>query len=623
MSKNEYEIGQTKFQNRGPGPGPGGPPPHMRMVEKPKDFKGGWKKILKFARKYIPVMIIAAICAVAGVIASLIGPKVLEKVTNTMTAGFAGINNGTGWFLDLDLITKLCVTLLLIYAAGALISAVQGYSMAIVSQKLANSFRRAISEKINRLPLKYFDTIAIGDIMSRITNDVSTLSQSLNQSLGQLVTSVTTLVGALIMMFITNGILAAVAIGSTIFSFVFMRMILSRTQKYFSMNQRLLGDINGHIEETYAGHNIVKAFNGEKVATRTFQELNDKLYHSNWKSQFLSGLMMPLMSFVGNFGYVVVCVVGAMLAKRGAIEFGVIVAFIVYVRMFTQPLQQFAQVATTLQSTAAAGERVFEFLDEKELEDESHKETTLSEIRGDVSFEHVKFGYDPGRTIIKNFSVDIKAGQKVAIVGPTGAGKTTIVNLLMRFYETEGGEIRIDGVPTSQLTRKNVHDLFCMVLQDTWLFEGTIKENIIYSKEGVTDDEVKKACKAVGIHHFIRTLPHSYDTVLDEAASLSAGQKQLVTIARAMIENAPLLILDEATSSVDTRTEVLVQQAMDQLMKGRTSFVIAHRLSTIRNADIILVMKDGDIIESGSHDELIKKGGFYAELYNSQFEMAS
>jgi ATP-binding cassette subfamily B multidrug efflux pump len=621
MSKNEYEIGQTKFRDHGPGPG--GPPPHMRMAEKPKDFKGGWKKILAYARKYIPIMIIAGICAICGVVASLIGPKVLEKITNAITAGFAGIYNGKGWSLDVGLINGLCVTLLLIYAGGAVLNGIQGYSMAVVSQKLSNSFRRSISEKINRLPLKYFDTISYGNIMSRITNDVDTLSMSLNQSLGQLVTSVTTLIGALIMMFVTNWILAAVAIFSTLFGFVFVRKILSHTQKYFQANQRLLGEINGHIEETYAGHNIVKAFNGEKIAKATFKEINDKLYYSNWKSQFLSGLMMPLMNFIGNFGYVAVCVVGALLAKNGSIEFGVIVAFIVYVRMFTHPLQQIAQVATTLQSTAAAGERVFEFLDETDMEDESGKTTKLADVKGDVSFDHVKFGYDPGKTIIKDFSVDIKAGQKVAIVGPTGAGKTTIVNLLMRFYETESGGICIDGVPTSELTRENVHDLFCMVLQDTWLFEGTIKENIIYSKKGVTDEEVKNACKAVGLHHFIRTLPHSYDTVLNEAASLSAGQKQLLTIARAMIENAPLLILDEATSSVDTRTEVLVQRAMDQLMKGRTSFVIAHRLSTIRNADIILVMKDGDIIESGSHDELIRKGGFYAELYNSQFEQAS
>ncbi len=622
MSRNEYEIGQTKFQTRGPGPG--GPPPHMRMpMEKPKDFKGGWKKTLKFARKYVPAMIIAAVCAIGGVITTLIGPKVLEQITNTMSAGFAGLNNGTGWYLDLDKITSLCLTLILIYVIGALLNIGQGWTMTEITQKLSFSLRRAISEKINRLPLRYFDNASVGNVMSYITNDVDTLAQSLNMSLGQLVVATTTLVGSVIMMFVTNAIMAAAAIVSTVFGFAFVRLILSRTQKYFSANQRLLGDINGHIEETYAGHNIVKAFNGEKAAIKTFTEINDKLYHSNWKSQFLSGLMMPLMHFIGNFGYVVVCVVGALLTKRGVIQFGAIVAFTVYIRMFMQPLQQLAQVATSLQSTAAASERVFEFLDQPELEDESHKTRKLEKVKGNVTFDHVKFGYEPGKTIIKDFSVDIKAGQKVAIVGPTGAGKTTIVNLLMRFYEVDSGEIRIDGVPTRELTRENVHDLFCMVLQDTWLFEGTIKENIIYSKEGVTDEEVKNACKAVGIHHFIRTLPHSYDTVLNEATTLSAGQKQLLTIARAMIENAPLLILDEATSSVDTRTEIQVQQAMDQLMKGRTSFVIAHRLSTIRNADIILVMKDGDIIESGNHEELLQKGGFYAELYNSQFEQAS
>jgi ATP-binding cassette subfamily B protein len=620
-SRNDYEIGQTKFQNRGPGPGGG--PPHMRMpMEKPKDFKGSWKKVLKYARKYVPAMIIAAVCAIGGVITTLVGPKVLEQITNTMSAGFAGLNSGAGWYLDLDRIASLCLTLILIYVIGALLNIGQGWTMAEISQRLSFTLRRAISEKINRLPLRYFDNASVGNVMSYITNDVDTLSMSLNMSLGQLVVAVTTLAGSVIMMFVTNAIMAATAIVSTVFGFVFVRMILSRTQKYFSANQRLLGDINGHIEETYAGHNIVKAFNGEKAAIKTFNEINNKLYQANWKSQFLSGLMMPLMHFIGNFGYVVVCVVGALLAKRGIIQFGAIVAFTVYIRMFMQPLQQLAQVATSLQSTAAASERVFEFLDQPELEDESHKTRKLEKVKGDVTFDHVKFGYEPGKTIIKDFSVDIKAGQKVAIVGPTGAGKTTIVNLLMRFYEVDSGEIRIDGVPTRELTRENVHNLFCMVLQDTWLFEGTIKENIIYSKEGVTDEEVKNACKAVGIHHFIRTLPHSYDTVLNEATTISAGQKQLLTIARAMIENAPLLILDEATSSVDTRTEIQVQQAMDQLMKGRTSFVIAHRLSTIRNADIILVMKDGDIIESGNHEELLQKGGFYAELYNSQFEQA-
>jgi ATP-binding cassette subfamily B protein len=412
-------------------------------------------------------------------------------------------------------------------------------------------------------------------------------------------------------------------VGSTFIGFFVMSVILKSTQKFFKRNQKHLGEINGHIEEIYAGHNIVKAFNGGKEARRRFEEINEKLYESNWKSQFFSGLMPPIMNFISNFGYVAVCVVGALLVKNGTITFGVIVAFMVYIRLFTQPLQQMAQVATILQSTAAASERVFEFLEEKELEDESGKKTVLTDIKGDVTFKNVRFGYNPDKTIIKDFSADIEAGQKVAIVGPTGAGKTTLVNLLMRFYELGGGEILIDGVPVNQLKRENVHDLFCMVLQDTWLFEGTIKENIIYSKEGVTDEEVKNACKAVGLHHFIRTLPHGYDTVLNDNANLSAGQKQLLTIARAMIENSPLLILDEATSSVDTRTEVLVQQAMDQLMKGRTSFVIAHRLSTIRNADIILVIRDGDIVESGSHEQLLAKNGFYAELYNSQFEQAS
>jgi ATP-binding cassette, subfamily B, multidrug efflux pump len=618
MSKNEYEIGQTKFQNRGHGPGPGGGPPGMMMGEKPKDFKVGWSKIFKYAKKYVPIMIIASVFAIAGVLTTLAGPTVLKDMTNVMTAGLR-----EGVHIDINQVVRFATMLGGLYVLGAVLGFGQGYMMAVVTQRLANSLRRAISEKINRLPLRYFDNSSTGNTLSRVTNDVDTLSSSLNQSLGQLVTAAVTFVGAIVMMFVTNWILALTAIFSTVFGFIFVRLILKTSQKYFKSNQRLLGEINGHIEEIYAGHNIVKAFNGEKAAREQFDQINESLYNSNWRSQFLSGLMMPLMNFIGNFGYVAVCIVGAVLAKNGTIDFGIIVAFIVYVRMFTQPLQQMAQAATSLQSTAAASERVFEFLDEKELEDESAKTKTLSDIKGEVKFDHITFGYNPDKTIIKGFSADVKAGQKVAIVGPTGAGKTTIVNLLMRFYEVDGGEISVDGVPLRDITRDNVHDLFCMVLQDTWLFEGTIKENIIYSKKGVTDEEVKNACKAVGLHHFVKTLPEGYDTVLGDNASLSAGQKQLLTIARAMIENSPLLILDEATSSVDTRTEVLVQEAMDKLMKGRTSFVIAHRLSTIRNADVILVMRDGDIIESGSHEELLAMGGFYADLYNSQFEQAS
>ncbi|UOO38528.1 ABC transporter ATP-binding protein [Oscillospiraceae bacterium CM] len=622
MSKNEYEIGQMKNQTRRGGFGGGHGPGGMAMGgEKAKDFKKSWGKLLQYSRQYTVAMIVAVICAVGGSIASLLGPDKLRDITNIITDGLAGIM--TGAHIDLNKITDICVLLVILYAGGFVLIFIQGWIMATVTQRLTKSMRRDISEKINKLPLRYFDNTTVGNILSRVTNDIDTLGQSLNQSLGLLITSVTLILGAIVLMLATNVLMALTAIGATLIGFVAMSLILKSSQKYFSRNQKHLGDINGHIEEIYAGHNIVKAFNGEKEAQRKFDEINGKLYASNWKSQFFSGLMMPLMSFIGNFGYVAVCVVGAVLAKNGSIEFGVIVAFMIYIRLFTQPLAQIAQAATTLQSTAAASERVFEFLEEEELPDEMGKTETLTNIRGDVAFDHVHFGYNPDKTIINNFSADIKAGQKVAIVGPTGAGKTTLVNLLMRFYETDSGDILVDGVPIKNLRRENVHDLFCMVLQDTWLFEGTIRENIVYSKTGVSDDTVKAACKAVGLHHFIRTLPNGYDTVLGDNANLSAGQKQLLTIARAMIENAPLLILDEATSSVDTRTEVLVQKAMDELMKGRTSFVIAHRLSTIKNADIILVMRDGDIVESGSHAELLALGGFYAELYNSQFEQAS
>ena len=621
MSKNEYEIGDAKIQQqqrRGPG-GPGGP---MRFGEKPKDFRKSMSKLIKYSKKFWPAMIIAFVCAIIGAITSLVGPNKLSDITNAILKPMLdvqeklkqGIMPTSIGHIDLNYILDICWFLVIIYVIGSVLLFVQGWIMATVTQRLTNGLRRSISEKINRLPLRYFDNTTIGNILSRVTNDVDTLGMSLNQSLGQIITSVALFLGAIVMMLTTNVLMALTAVGSTLIGFVAMGLILKSSQQYFKRNQRNLGEINGHVEEIYAGHNIVKAYNGEKEARREFDEINTKLYESNWKSQFFSGLMMPLMNFIGNFGYVAVCVVGAVLTKNGTIDFGVIVAFMLYIRLFTQPLARLAQSATTLQSAAAASERVFEFLEEKEMENETSKTTNLADVRGEVTFDHVRFGYNPEKTIIKDFSADVKAGQKVAIVGPTGAGKTTIVNLLMRFYEVNSGEIRVDGVPISQLKRENVHDLFCMVLQDTWLFEGTIKENIIYSKKGVTDDEVKKACKAVGMHHFIKTLPHGYDTILNDNANLSAGQKQLLTIARAMIENSKLLILDEATSSVDTRTEVLVQKAMDELMKGRTSFVIAHRLSTIKNADIILVMRDGDIVESGSHEQLLAQGGFYAEL---------
>lgn len=616
MSKNEYNIGdnkRTQQVNRG---GPMGSP-MGGGGEKAKDFKKTLGKLVLYCKFHLPAIIIAILFAAAGSVLSLIGPNKISEITDLITKG---LMNG----IDLDAVVKICVTLVVIYAVGALLSYIQGYIMATVTQKVSKSLRTDVSEKINRLPISYFNRTTTGDVLSRVTNDVDAIGQTMNQSVGMLVSSGTLLLGSLIMMLITNVTMTLAAVAATIIGFGLMMLIMSKSQKYFSHQQQNLGAMNGHVEEIYAGHSIVKIYNGEDEASRKFDQINDTLCDSAFKSQFLSGLMMPIMSFIGNLGYVAVCVTGAALAINGNITFGVIVAFMLYIRLFTQPLSQLAQVATSLQSAAAAGERIFEFFDEKELEDESHKQALLATAEGEVEFRHVRFGYeDSDVTVIHDFSVRTKPGQKIAIVGPTGAGKTTMVNLLMRFHEINSGEILIDGVPISELTRENIHNLFCMVLQDTWLFEGTIKENVIYSKKKVSDEDVIKACKAVGIHHFIKTLPKGYDTVLSEASNLSAGQKQQLTIARAMIKNAPMLILDEATSSVDTRTELQIQRAMDQLMEGRTSFVIAHRLSTIKNADLILVMKDGDIIESGNHEELLTKGGFYAELYNSQFEKAS
>lgn len=597
--------------NRGRGPA-------VNMTgEESKNFKGSIMKLMSYCKPYVIVILIALILACAGAIFNVIGPDKLKDMTNVIQQG---IVNG----IDMKELESIAFFLLTIYLAGFVFNYIQGFIMTTVTQRVANSLRRNISDKINKIPLKYFDNTNYGNVLSRVTNDVDTIAQTLNNSLGTLVTSVTTFLGALFMMFYTNWIMAVAAILSTIIGFVLMMVIMSKSQKHFIAQQRELGNINGHIEEIYSGHNVVKVYNGEKKAEETFDSINKRLYESGWKAQFMSGLMMPLMGFIGNFGYVVVCVVGALLTHSGTIEFGTIVAFMIYIRLFTNPLSQIAQVATNMQSTAAASERVFEFLEESELTDESEKTKRLDvdKVKGDVEFKNVEFGYNSDRIIIKDFSMKAKAGQKIAIVGPTGAGKTTIVNLLMRFYDVNKGDILIDGVSTGELTRENVHELFCMVLQDTWIFEGTIRENIVYSKENVTDKQVEEACRAVGLHHFIKSLPHDYDTVLNDKANLSAGQKQLITIARAMIDNAPLLILDEATSSVDTRTEVLIQKAMDKLTVGKTSFVIAHRLSTIKNADVILVMKDGDIIETGNHEELLKKGGFYAELYNSQFEQA-
>lgn len=585
------------------------------MPVQPVNMKSAWGKLLAFSRPWLPIGITGMVLAMVASVFALMGPDQLRDMTNTIQAGILGD-------VDLNAIFRTGMTLVILYGLAAIGHYIQHFLMATFTQRVSRALRQSISRKINKVPLGYYNAVSFGDVLSRVTNDVDTIGQTMNQSLGNLVTSVTMFLGSLLMMFLTNSVMAATAVVSTILGFALMLLIIRKSQKYFIGQQNYLGQLNGHVEEIYTGHNVVKVYNGEQAAQNTFDQINGKLYTCAWKSQFLSGLMQPLMAFIGNLGYVAVCVVGAVLVKDGHTDFGTIVAFMVYVRQFTNPLSQIAQAATSLQSTAAASQRVFEFLDQEELSDESHKTERLpaSQVQGDVVFSHVRFGYTPDKTIIQDFSAHAKPGQKIAIVGPTGAGKTTLVNLLMRFYELNGGEIRIDGKNIADLTRENVHDLFCMVLQDTWLFEGTIRENIVYSKEGVTDEQVRAACSAVGLDHFIRQLPQGYDTQLNDRANLSAGQKQLVTIARAMIENAPLLILDEATSSVDTRTEALVQAAMDKLTENRTSFVIAHRLSTIRNADLILVLKDGDIVESGNHQELLAKGGFYASLYNSQFE---
>ena len=583
--------------------------------EKAKDFKGSIKKLINYCKPLMPVIIIAIILAFSSSILSIIGPDKLKDMTNEITMGLMGN-------INLNKVKSIGLLLIIFYSLSFIFNYFQGFLMATVTQRFSKKMRSEISVKINKLPLKYFDNNSYGDILSRVTNDVDTLGQTMNQSIGTLVSSLTMFLGSLFMMFHTNVIMSITAIIATIIGFSLMAVILSKSQKYFNAQQKQLGILNGHIEEMYSGHNVVKAYNGTNESKEKFNEYNNALYDSAWKSQFLSGLMPVIMGFIGNFGYVAVCIVGAMLSMNSSISIGVIVAFMIYIRLFTNPLSQIAQAATSLQSAAAASERVFEFLDEEELADESNKNKILKkdEVKGNITFEHVKFGYDKDKLIIKDFSAKAKAGEKIAIVGPTGAGKTTMVNLLMRFYELNSGDIKIDGVSTKELTRENIHKLFCMVLQDTWLFNGTIKDNIIYNNPNVSLEEVKKACKTVGLDHFIKTLPHGYDTKIGDTDSLSSGQKQLLTIARGMIEDAPFLILDEATSSVDTRTEELVQKAMDKLMKGRTSFIIAHRLSTIKNADLILVMKDGNIIEQGNHDELIKKNGFYAELYNSQFQ---
>jgi len=609
---NEEKITVASPMRRGP---MGGPGRGMMPAEKSKDFKKAMTNLIQYCRPFIIFIVIAIILASASSICSIIGPNQLTNITDEITKGLTGT-------IDLEKIKGTALFLVAIYALSLIFGYIQSFIMVTVTNKFTKKMRKDISEKINKLPLRYFDKHSYGDILSRVTNDVDTIGQTMNNSIGALVTAVTLFLGSLLMMFITNWIMALTAVGTTVIGFGLMIVILSKSQKYFTAQQEELGNINGHIEEIYSGHNVVKAYNGIDAANEKFDQINNRLFESVRKSQFLSGLMHPIMSFIGNFGYVAVCVVGALLTLKGYISFGVIVAFMVYIRLFTNPLMQIAQATTQLQSTAAASERVFEFLAEKEMKDESGKTTKLdpSNVKGDIEFENVRFSYDDGKEIIKGFSATAKSGQKIAIVGPTGAGKTTMINLLMKFYEINGGDIKIDGVSTKELTRENIHDLFIMVLQDTWLFNGTIKENIIYNKENVTDKQVVEACKTVGLNHYIRSLPKGYDTILSDAENLSAGQKQLMTIARGMIKDAPFLILDEATSSVDTRTEELVQKAMDKLTEGRTSFIIAHRLSTIKNADLILVLKDGNIIEQGNHEELIAQNGFYAELYNSQFE---
>ena len=607
---------------------PRGPMGRGGAVEKPQDFGKVMGKLVRFCRKYVPAIIVALVLGAAGTICQIIGPDKLKDMTNEITKGLPAVVHGKPVLnsIDMGAVARIGWLLVVLYVGYALLSYIQSWMMATVTQRAAQELRESISKKINKLPLSYFDKVSYGDVLSRVTNDVDAIGQTLGQSLGSLITSATLFVGALVMMFYNNWIMALCAIGSSIIGLIIMMVIMKASQKYFTRQQVALGDVNGHVEEMYAGHTIVKAYNGEADSIRRFERYNADLYDSGWKSQFLSGLMMPLMNFVGNFGYVVVCVVGAALAMDGQIEFGVIMAFMMYIRLFTQPLSQFAQAFQNLQRCAAASERVFGFLEESEMADESGKQALLGaqghEVHGDVEFSHVRFEYEAGKPIINDFSASVSSGQKVAIVGPTGAGKTTMVNLLMRFYEIAGGSIAIDGVDTKSVPRWNVHDQFSMVLQDTWIFNGTVRENIAYSKPGVTDEQIISACKAVGLHHYIMSLPNGYDTVLDENSSLSAGQKQLLTIARAMVQDAPILILDEATSSVDTRTEELIQKAMDALTVDRTSFVIAHRLSTIRDADMILVMNHGDVIERGTHEELLAAGGFYADLYNSQFALA-
>ena len=646
--------------------------PNRGVPEASKDFGGSIKRLFNSLNKWRYLLIVSLVLAMISAILALVAPNKLSDLTDTITLGmnpninenivnsimkdkdisieekkkFSELLSSVGTDKDVNVlldkmdslpesiyniikpkmdmarVKSIALLLTIIYIVSALFSYIQSILMTTISNNFAKKLRTSISKKINKLPLKYFDVHETGDVLSRVTNDIDTIAQNMNQSFATLVTSVTLFLGSIIMMFVTNWIMAITAIVASILGFSLMTMLLSKSQKYFTKRQEELGNLNGFIEEIYSGHNIVKAYNGEKSAIKEFNELNEKLYECNRKSQFLSGIMQPIMGFVGNLGYVAVCVVGALLVMNNHISFGVIVAFMIYVRMFTNPLSQIAQAMTALQMTAAASERVFEFLDEEEMTNERKLKGKIDKnnVKGKIEFKNVKFGYDDARTIIKDFSASVKPGSKVAIVGPTGAGKTTMVNLLMKFYEINSGDILIDGVSIKDLKREDIHDLFVMVLQDTWLFDGTVRDNLKFNKENVSDEDIMDACRTVGVDHFIKTLSGSLDAEVGNNDSISQGQKQLLTIARGMIENAPFLILDEATSNVDTRTEELVQKAMDKLCDGKTSFIIAHRLSTIKNADLILVMNDGNIIEQGNHKQLMKQNGFYADLYNSQFK---
>ena len=595
--------------------GPGGRRGPM-IVEKPKDFKKAMGKLLRYCKRFIPWTIVAVIFACASSVVSLIGPSKIKDLTNVMTVA---VQNGSA--IDIDFVVNIALILGILYVGSALLNYMQAFIMISVTQRISYSLRNDISKKINRLPLKYLDNSPHGDTLSRVTNDVDAISSNLNNCIASLTSSIVLLVGCLIMMFITNWVLAICAVMASLISFLLVSIVVSKSQKYFAKQQSELGDVNGYIEEIFTGHTVVKVCNAKDICKKEFSESNEKLYVCSWKAQFFSGLMGPIMQFMGNFGFVVVCIVGAALCVNGQISIGTIAAFIIYIRLFSSPLSSIGQSLTSLQTVAACSERVFDLLEETELEDESQKVIALDpeQVRGNVEFRHVNFGYNKDVPIIKDFSVKVKAGDKVAIVGPTGAGKTTLVNLLMRFYEVDSGDILIDGVNTRDMTRENVHEIFSMVLQDSWIFNNTIKANIVYDNASITDEKVLKVCRDVELYHLIKSLPKGINTELTEDTSMSVGQKQLLTIARAMVVDAPMLILDEATSSVDTRTELVIQRAMDKLMKNRTSFVIAHRLSTIKNADLILVLDKGNIVEQGTHKELLAKNGFYADLYRASF----